>query len=554
MIETKTASTPSVSDVRMGALFGALFSLPLMVLYFLGERIAGLPFPPFDIFDVVTRLLPGDVLTFGIDAMVEVLLALGWGATLDTTAKTVEQVMALALFVLFGAMVGWLIFAVAGRGGRVASLALGAVSGLLAYGMGQALGVTLADFTGLVWLVLLGAGWAWALLWAYDTLGAVTSPDADGVVLMNRRQFLVRVGGTTAFFTVIGTGLGTMLSPTVASFRPREGTASPSEPDAFVDGSGQPLPNWDDPVLPAPGTRAEYTPLDEHYRIDIVIGRLPEIDEATYTLPITGLVAREVSWTLDEIRAMPGEDAFITMACISNRIGGSLIGTTKWTGVPMQYILQQIQPDEDAVALRIRGADGFDEYLSLDLIRQDARVMLAYAFDDQPLPVANGFPLRVHIPDRYGMKQPKWITSIEVVDELGEGYWVRRGWSREALVRATSVIDTVAVDDLITDADGVLRVPIGGIAWAGARGISKVEVSVDDGDWIEAQLRSPMSERTWVIWRYDWAFTEGQHRFAVRCYEADGTMQTLLDAPVRPDGATGIHSVNATIRTPDTDV
>jgi len=157
------------------------------------------------------------------------------------------------------------------------------------------------------------------------------------------------------------------------------------------------------------------------------------------------------------------------------------------------------------------------------------------------LSVDHGFPLRVWIPDRYGMKQPKWITGLEVVDEYQEGYWVERGWDEVAQVKTTSVIDTVAVEALVEQGDQTL-VPIGGIAFSGARGISKVEVRVDGGSWQAAQLRAPLSETTWMIWRYDWPFEEGEHTFEVRCSEGDGTPQIEEMQRSRPNGASGIHS------------
>ena len=166
--------------------------------------------------------------------------------------------------------------------------------------------------------------------------------------------------------------------------------------------------------------------------------------------------------------------------------------------------------------------------------------MLAYAWDGLPLPFDHGFPLRIWLPDHYGLKQPKWITGMEVVSEYQPGYWVERSWDKEARVKATSVIDTVAVKDLV-EIDGQFLIPIGGIAFAGDRGISKVEVSVDDGPWQEAWVRAPLSETTWVIWRYEWPFAEGQHTFEVRCAEADGTPQIEEDRGNRPSGATGIH-------------
>ena len=139
------------------------------------------------------------------------------------------------------------------------------------------------------------------------------------------------------------------------------------------------------------------------------------------------------------------------------------------------------------------------------------------------------------------MKQPKWITGIEVTDECQPGYWVERGWSEVAQVKTTSVIDPVVVDYII-DKDDKKLVPVGGIAFAGARGISQVEVRVDGGPWEEAQLRAPLSETTWVIWRYDRPFQEREHTFEVRCAEADGTPQIEEKQGNRPSGASGIHS------------
>ena len=170
--------------------------------------------------------------------------------------------------------------------------------------------------------------------------------------------------------------------------------------------------------------------------------------------------------------------------------------------------------------------------------------MLAYAWDGNPIPLNHGFPLRIWLPDRYGMKQPKWITGIEVMEEYKQGYWVERGWDEVARVNAVSVIDAVAADAAY-QSNGQTLVPVGGIAFAGARGISKVEVRVDGGPWQEAMLRTPLSETTWVIWRYDWPFQAGRHEFEVRCAELDGTPQIEEERGNRPSGATGIHSKSA---------
>jgi DMSO/TMAO reductase YedYZ molybdopterin-dependent catalytic subunit len=291
------------------------------------------------------------------------------------------------------------------------------------------------------------------------------------------------------------------------------------------------------------GTRPELTPVEDHYRIDINVSP-PVVDEADWRLRITGLVEQPLELTLEELRTnYEPTHQFITLACISNRIGGGLISTTRWTGVSLQRLLEHARIRPDATHLRIRSADDFHETLGLDVVRADERVMLTYEWDGLPLAIEHGFPLRVYIPDRFGMKQPKWIESIEAIAEWEPGYWVQRGWDREARMVATSVIDTVATDMMLVDATNRTLIPIGGIAHAGARGISRVEVKVDDGQWQQARLREPLSDLRWVIWRFDWPFQSGRHTFTVRCFERDGTPQIATDRPIRPSGATGLFDV-----------
>ena len=233
---------------------------------------------------------------------------------------------------------------------------------------------------------------------------------------------------------------------------------------------------------------------------------------------------------------------FITLSCISNPVGGDLIGTTRWTGVSLQRLLPSLALQVGATQLKMRAADGFYEVVSLETIRSDERMMLTYQWDGAPLLPEHGFPLRIYIPDVYGMKQPKWIESIEITDHWEPGFWVDRGWDKDARMKATSVIDTVAIDMTIINADHRRLVPIGGIAHAGARGVSKMELQIDDGPWQEAALRTPLSRLTWVVWRYEWPFDHGKHTFRVRCYEGNGEPQIATQSPVEPSGATGYHN------------
>ena len=554
----KTDSTPGQasgrsarSDILTGALVGLLLAAPLLALFYLGFALLDLPFVPFDMLDWAARTLPGDVITVGINAMVALIGALQLGET-SSVAKTIEHIMAVAGLALTAALGSAALFAVQRESQPGYSPLPGALLGLLiglpaALISGSVNFISPADpLTRAVWIIGLFIGWGVTVHWAWARLAAAQAPQqaaASDVTVLDRRAFLVRLGGATAAITVVGAGLGSLLN-TRDDGGPLD--ALPGSDAALPPG----LPNADDPLQPAPGTRPEYTPLADHYRIDIS-ALPPRIDGAVYALPITGLVDRPLELTLDDIAAYEPVDQFVTLSCISNPIGGDLIGTTRWTGVPMRRILADAGPQEGARYLRIYGADGFDETVDIASITADPRIMLTYAWDGQPLTQEHGFPLRIYIPNVYGMKQPKWITRIDVVADYEDGYWVRRGWDEVARMQATSVIDTVAVNAAYDDGSG-LRVPIGGIAHAGARGIAKVEVRVDNGEWAEARLRRPLSDTTWVIWRYDWPFVEGTHTFIVRCVETSGAPQIETSAPPRPSGATGLHRRSVRVSAPET--
>lgn len=536
--------------ILTGALVGLLTSAALAALFFLASAVLGLVMAPFAITDWLARNLPGNIITnFAIDPMVTLIETLNLGET-SSTAKTIEQFMGVAALVVVGMIAGAVFFALMNRrpagNTQLPGVIMGAVLGLPLglVGYESSFASDLPGIANFAWIFLACAAWGVAVNWIYNDLASIRRSDAQ-VEGLDRRSFLIRVGGATATITVVGAGLGALLGGTGSEVTP---TTVDDEGEATTARAN--LPNADAAVQPAPGTRPEYTPVEDHYRIDISTVP-PVIDGATYALPIYGLVDNDLSLTLDDIAGnYTSMDQYITLACISNRIGGDLIGTTKWTGVPLRDILADAGLQPDARYLRIYSADSFDETLDISMIRADERIMLAYQWDDQPLTREHGFPLRVYIPDRYGMKQPKWITEIEVVAEYAEGYWVRRGWSEAAIMNATSVVDTVAVD-AIYEENGSMFVPVGGIAHAGDRSISKVEVRVDGGEWVEAQLRAPLSDKTWVLWRYDWPFADGRHTFEVRCVDGNGRMQIEERASPRPDGATGIHSRTAEVALPE---
>ncbi|MGE5124395.1 MAG: molybdopterin-dependent oxidoreductase, partial [Acidobacteriaceae bacterium] len=255
-------------------------------------------------------------------------------------------------------------------------------------------------------------------------------------------------------------------------------------------------------------------------------------------------VLSPLSLSIEEIRSRQTVSQVITQSCISNEIGGDLISTALFTGVRLKDLLAEAGLQRGAQEISIEAVDGYYESVPMEEA-MDERTLLVYAMNGVPLPVEHGFPLRIYIPNHYGMKQPKWITRLEVIDHKGKGYWVDRGWNERAFVKTTSVVDSVSSDGIDLQKDPV---PVGGIAFAGERGISKVEVQVDGGPWEEAELRVPaLSPLTWVLWRYDWRAEVGQHTFRVRAYDGSGALQEIEPHAPHPDGATGIHSKSVRI-------
>ena len=535
-------------NLESGALVGAMLTAPLIGIMYLADQLADLPFVPFDLFDWLTRVLPGPLITFGIDMMIDTMLFLG--VNVADTAKTSEQIMAVLQFFVGGIVAGAVFFGVMSlrniKPDAIAGVVMGALFGLPFIAISIAIGQSaVSPVLQIVWLALLFLVWGLAVSQAYrrlnqvETVPSAAPEEARTVEAMNRRQFLVRLGAATAVITVVGAGVGAVVAQNQR--RRQEQALDDSMAHQTETSEEPPFPNSNDPVMAAPGTRPEYTPIKDHYQV-FLRTEPTVIEGATWILPITGLVDNPLMLTLDDIKNnYESRDQYVTLSCISGRIGTSLISTTQWTGVSLQDILADLQVQPDARYLHITSGDGFYETVDLELIASDERIMLCYAWDGNDLPTGHGFPLRIWIPDRYGMKQPKWITGIEVTNEYKEGYWVERNWDEVAQVKTTSVIDTVAVN-AVTEIGDQKLVPVGGMAFSGARGISKVEVRVDGGPWQEAELRSPLSETTWVIWRYDWPFTEGDHTFEVRCAEGDGTPQIEEQSSNRPSGATGLHN------------
>ncbi|MAT98328.1 MAG: molybdopterin-binding oxidoreductase [Anaerolineaceae bacterium] len=519
-----------------GGFIGGGVGLMLLALFYLGDRLFRLPFLPFNFFDWLARALPGELVTLGIDSIVDAILFLNLGSSTSATAKLIEQIIALTIFVLLWVVIGWLI-ALVSQQTRFSAHQAGLTAALLLFGaIAIILNVeTVQQPLALAWQFILLVAGGWAISW-----GLAAAREAETAV-SNRRNFLNRFGGVVLGVTVGAAGIGWLFGRQPADTGAEEAVDTSGDGMAMADVATDPE-ELQGRLEPAPGTRPEITPDGEFYRIDINT-RPPVIERADWELQVDGLFDNPRNLTLADLMAFPAVTQPLTLSCISNRIGGDLISAADWTGVRLGLLLEDLGLQPEAQELTIEAEDGFYESVSMpDMM--DPRTLLVYAMNGETLPQRHGFPLRIYIPNRYGMKQPKWITRIEAIEGEGPGYWVERGWSEEARPKVISIIDNVAVDQRLDNG----RIPIGGIAWAGDRGIQRVEVQVDDGEWQAAQLRlPPLSTLTWVQWRYDWPAASGEHTFRVRATDGEGTLQIGEESDVRPDGATGYHAVTETI-------
>ena len=489
-----------------GALVGALLTAALVAVSYGGWKIAGLPFAPFDVFDWIVRALPGAFVTRIIELNVAIARALGV-SSISAAAKAGDQMLALSGLLVIGVVSGALLFALL-RLSNEPALLFGAILGAMLGGLALVAEVRLQrlpahSIVAGTWVIATFIAWGLAFGWTHDRLrrvvhAVIIHPSPALSPETARRHFLMQLGVAT-----LGT---TAAAATVGALAGRWGRAmtGPRWSDDHA------LPNAASPVIRVRGTRTEFTRLEDHYRIDTNT-RAPQLDADSWRLMCDGLVDRPRSWTLSELRGLPATHQFITLSCISNPVGGDLIGTTRWSGVSLQQLLLGLTVRPSATHLKVTSADGFYEVVALETVRSDPRVVLAYDWDGVPLSTEHGFPLRLYVPDRYGMKQPKWIVRIEAIDHWEPGFWVARGWDREG-----RVVTTAAVDVAVRQGD---TVEVGGFAYAGARGVARVEVRANEGEWQPAEIREPLSGTTWVIWRAEFRLPPGQQRFEARSFD-----------------------------------
>jgi DMSO/TMAO reductase YedYZ molybdopterin-dependent catalytic subunit len=281
------------------------------------------------------------------------------------------------------------------------------------------------------------------------------------------------------------------------------------------------------------------TPNKDFYRIDTALV-IPQIDINTWKLNITGMVKNKLSFSYDDLLSRNLIEQDITLTCVSNEVGGILMGNARWLGIPLQELLDEAGVEADASQILGRSTDGWSAGFPLSAL-QKSQAIVAVGMNGEPLPFAHGYPARLVVPGIYGYASAtKWLDTIELTTlAKAEGYWVPRGYSKEAPIKMASRIDVPR--GLSTIPAG--RTAIAGVAWSQTVGISRVEVSIDKGPWQQAELSEQVSIDTWRQWRLVWDALTGQHDIAVRCFDAKGQEQIEERVAPLPNGATGFHSV-----------
>jgi DMSO/TMAO reductase YedYZ molybdopterin-dependent catalytic subunit len=364
--------------------------------------------------------------------------------------------------------------------------------------------------------------------------GSPVPPDAV------RRGFLVKAGVLGAL-ALVGQGIGRAMLDTRAASAANAGITVPETVD--------PAPTIaPENAFDIEGITPLVIPNEDFYRIDTAL-ILPTVDVDSWTLRVHGMVEREVTLTFAELVELPLIERYVTIACVSNEVGGDLIGNAKWTGVRLTDVLDMAGVQAGATQVVPRSVDGWAAGFPTDWVTAPERprdALIAVKMNDEPLPVAHGFPARLIVPGLYGyVSATKWLKEIELTTwEAFDSYWVPRGWSKEAPILTQSRIDLPRPNSQHRQGD---TVQVAGVAWAMDRAVSKVEVRVDDGEWQPATLASPLAPQTWVQWRFAWPAVAGRHTFWVRATDGEGVVQEERVTRPDPDGARGYHSVSVQV-------
>ena len=466
--------------------------------WLLRRIVPAMPFAPYSVANRIVRLTPGDIATFGIDQFGHVALPL-LGA---------------------GVVVATLTLGLAVR--RRSPLLLGVVAVVLSF-VATRVDPVPQDLRDSVAASLVAGAAAWM------TAGLLSDPQPASQRPFDprRRQLIVSGALGIGLIAVFGVSeLRRMARQVMAA------TAVRADQPAIIPA--------DATFSEVPGLSPQVTARDDHYQIDIDIED-PAVDVNAWRLRIAGAIDAPSSLSLDELRAMPTIERLQLMSCISNDVGGDLVSCSRWTGVRVAELIGPAKPHDDAKMIVAHAIDGYTETIPMDIALSGA-VLVAFGMDGLTLPDAHGAPARLLFPGRYGMRSVKWLKELYVSSTTQEGYWEQRGWDKEAVMRTSSRIDTVDKGDVAG------HVTVAGIAWAGDRRISAVEVSADDGaSWSRATLEGELGPLAWRRWQIPLELSPGAHTLAVRATDGTGALQDAAERPPHPSGSSGYHRVSVQV-------
>lgn len=483
-----------------GALGGLVAGLAAAAVMEVGGAVVGVQTLPQLVQEPLLAVMPGAVFGFLIDTLQH------WGKVIEEAGLIVLMI---TLLTLLGAAVMALVARRPGlRGGLLAGAAAWLVVALVVLPLGGAglFGLAGGFQVPVVWGLVFAV---YALVWEW-VVGRAQAPPVD----LERRRVAIAVP--------VLVGLGSL---------------------AVIGGLR--VPEWLRSALAPPESRLagpvpEITPVADFYQISKNF-QDPAVPAQGWSLRVHGMVDRPLRLSLADLESLPSVTEAVTLECISNDVGGPLMSTGRFTGVPLRDLLAMAGPSAGTGALAFKSRDGYTESLAIQDAIGSTDILIATRLDGAPLPDAHGFPARVLIPGHYGMKGPKWLDEIQAVSSAGGGYWEGQGWDPAAAIRTTARFDTPT--DFAQFRVG--PVTIGGVAFGGARGIHSVEWSADNGrSWSPADVRPALSQFTWVLWHATWTpAREGVYDLIVRARDGEGAVQSSERLPSFPSGASGYHKI-----------
>ncbi len=421
-------------------------------------------------------------------------------------------------------LVGFVFLPLTGVGIFGALLVIGAVNSMLSLAV-----------VGVVFGLLFVGIQNWLMLRRLQKQGTATAEDIEDGRFLRRdmlRSGLILLGGGTlavlAWRFIAGTGSGVSL-PAAANLANRyKNKVVPP-----------PTPNYGNFQAVAQ-LSPEVTSNGQYYIVSKNLFSDPVVDGKTWQLNIHGMVDHPYTLNYNDLMALPMKQQYESMMCISNEVGGEYMSSAKWEGVPLLDLLNRAGIKPGATKVVLSAVDDYSD--SIHLVKAlEPTTLLAVRMNDVTLPAGHGFPARLLVPGIYGMKHVKWIKDIEVVSTDYQGYWQMRGWSDAAPIRLTSRIDTPLTGAVIPAKKPTY---IAGVAFSGNKGISEVDVSLDNGNtWQTATLKRPLSNLTWVLWELPWTPSKGGHTIIVRAIDMQGNVQDPNQAPPLPDGSAGYHTI-----------